>query len=70
MKALVPKYFDSETLYLELNGLYNKYLEPIINDVLDYICSSKSLISKEPKNFFIKEVLEYINQYKLENKIK
>lgn len=70
MGALAPKDFDSVRLYAELNKLYLKYLEPIIEKGLEYICSSKSLISKEPKNFFIKEVLEYINQYKVANKIK
>lgn len=70
MGTLAPKDFDSVGLGKELDKLYAKYLEPIIDKGLEYICSSKSLISKEPKYFFIKEVLEYINQYKVANKIK
>lgn len=69
MGVLMPKELDSDDLCKVLQKLYIEYLEPIIEKGLEYICSSKSLISKEPKNFIIKEVLEYINHYKIENKI-
>ena len=64
-----PKDNTSDKLYKELNGKYTKYLEPIIKDGLNYICSSKSLISKEPDWLFKKEVLQYLVIYKFRHDI-
>lgn len=64
-----PKDYTSDKLYKELNGKYTKYLEPIIKDGLNYICSSKSLISKEPDWLFKKEVLQYLVIYKFRHDI-
>ena len=64
-----PKDYTSDKLYKELNGKYTKYLEPIIKDGLNYICSSKSLISKEPDWLFKKEVLQFLVLYKFRHEI-
>lgn len=64
-----PKDYTSDKLYKELNKKYTKYLEPIINNGLNYICSSKSLISKEPDRLFKKEVLQFLLVYKLRHGI-
>ena len=64
-----PKDYTSDKLYNELNRKYTKYLEPIINKGLNYICSSKSLISKEPDRLFKKEVLQFLVLYKFRHDI-
>jgi len=69
MGYFAPKDYTSDKLYKELNGKYTKYLEPIIKDGLNYICSSKSLISKEPDWLFKKEVLQYLAIYKFRHEI-
>ena len=70
MGCLNPCDYDAIKLKKELSKKYEKFLHPLIENGMNYICSSKSLIGKTPTYSFRKEVLEFINNYKVKHNIK
>ena len=67
-------YFESEkyteeTIQEELDSIYNKYLKPIMNEGLEYICKQKHYM-KPKEERLRKETIEYLKKYKKEHKIK
>ena len=59
-----PKDYTSDKLYKELNKKYTKYLEPIINNGLNYKVNSVSLLEKE-----IELIKEKVKDYKPKDNI-